>query len=86
MTGSSIATVATMGSVVMPEMRRYNYDVSLATGSLAASGTLGILIPPSLIFIFYGVMTESSIGALFMAGVVPGILVAVMFSLIILLR
>jgi len=85
-TGSSIATVATMGSVVMPEMRRYNYDVSLATGSLAASGTLGILIPPSLIFIFYGVMTESSIGALFMAGVVPGILVAVMFSLIILLR
>ena len=49
MTGSSIATVATMGSVVMPEMRRYNYDTSLATGSLAASGTLGILIPPSML-------------------------------------
>lgn len=85
-TGSSIATVATMGSIVMPEMRRYRYDPSLATGSLAASGTLGILIPPSLIFIFYGVMTETSIGALFMAGVVPGILVALTFSAIILVR
>jgi tripartite ATP-independent transporter DctM subunit len=85
-TGSSIATVATMGSIVMPEMRRYKYDPKLATGVLAASGTLGILIPPSLIFIFYGVMTETSIGALFMAGVVPGILVAATFSLIIWIR
>ena len=85
-TGSSIATVATMGSIVMPEMRRYRYDTTLATGALAASGTLGILIPPSLIFIFYGVMTETSIGALFMAGVVPGILVATAFSLIIWVR
>ncbi len=85
-TGSSIATVATMGSIVMPEMRRYKYDPKLATGVLAASGTLGILIPPSLIFIFYGVMTETSIGALFMAGVIPGILVATMFSLIIWVR
>ncbi len=85
-TGSSIATVATMGSIVMPEMRRYRYDTTLATGALAASGTLGILIPPSLIFIFYGVMTETSIGALFMAGVIPGILVATTFSVIIWVR
>lgn len=85
-TGSSIATVATMGAIVMPEMRRYKYHPRLATGSLAASGTLGILIPPSLIFIFYGVMTETSIGALFIAGIIPGILTAVMFSAIILVR
>jgi len=85
-TGSSIATVATMGTIVMPEMRRYKYNARLATGALAASGTLGILIPPSLIFIFYGVMTETSIGALFVAGIVPGIVTALMFSAIILVR
>lgn len=85
-TGSSIATVATMGTIVMPEMRRHNYNARLATGALAASGTLGILIPPSLIFIFYGVMTETSIGALFVAGIVPGIITALMFSGIILAR
>ena len=85
-TGSSIATVATMGAIVMPEMRRYGYHPRLATGALAASGTLGILIPPSLIFIFYGVMTETSIGALFIAGIVPGILTVAMFSAIILIR
>ncbi len=85
-TGSSIATVATMGTVVMPEMRRYRYDSRLATGALAASGTLGILIPPSLIFIFYGVMTETSIGALFIAGIVPGAITALMFASIILVR
>ena len=85
-TGSSIATVATMGAIVMPEMRRYKYHPRLATGALAASGTLGILIPPSLIFIFYGVMTETSIGALFIAGIIPGMLTAAMFSAIILVR
>ncbi len=85
-TGSSIATVATMGTIVMPEMRRYQYNPRLATGALAASGTLGILIPPSLIFIFYGVMTETSIGALFIAGIIPGIVTASMFSAIILVR
>jgi tripartite ATP-independent transporter DctM subunit len=85
-TGSSIATVATMGSIVMPEMRRYKYDARLATGTLAASGTLGILIPPSVIFIFYGLMTETSIGALFIAGIVPGLLTVAMFSGIVLVR
>lgn len=85
-TGSSIATVATMGAIVMPEMRRYKYHPRLATGALAASGTLGILIPPSVIFIFYGVMTETSIGSLFIAGIVPGILTAAMFSAIIFVR
>jgi len=85
-TGSSIATVATMGTIVMPELRRHRYDSRLATGALAASGTLGILIPPSLIFIFYGIMTETSIGALFIAGIVPGVITALMFSAIILLR
>ena len=85
-TGSSIATVATMGAIVMPEMRRYKYNPRLATGALAASGTLGILIPPSVIFIFYGLMTETSIGELFIAGIIPGILTAVMFSSIILVR
>jgi tripartite ATP-independent transporter DctM subunit len=75
-----------MGSVVMPEIRRYDYDMRLAAGALAASGTLGILIPPSLIFIFYGVMTETSIGALFIAGIVPGVLTLLMFSGIILVR
>ena len=85
-TGSSIATVATMGSIVMPEMKKYNYDPQLSTGVLAASGTLGILIPPSLIFIFYGVMTETSISKLFIAGIIPGILTIIMFSLIILIR
>ncbi len=85
-TGSSIATVATMGTIVMPEMRRYNYNPRLATGALAASGTLGILIPPSLIFIFYGVMTETSIGALFIAGIIPGVITALMFSSIIFIR
>jgi tripartite ATP-independent transporter DctM subunit len=85
-TGSSIATVATMGAIVMPEMRRYKYDPRLATGTLAASGTLGILIPPSVIFIFYGLMTETSIGALFIAGIVPGLLTIAMFTAIVLVR
>ena len=83
-TGSSIATVATMGAIVMPEMRRYNYNPRLATGALAASGTLGILIPPSVIFIFYGVMTETSIGELFIAGIIPGVITAAMFCVIVL--
>ena len=70
--GSSIATAATMAKVAMPEMRRFGYVDSFAAGSIAAGGTLGILIPPSVIMVIYGIMTEQSIGALFAAGIVPG--------------
>jgi len=70
--GSSIATAATMAKVAMPSMRRFGYSDSLATGAIAAGGTLGILIPPSVIMIIYGILTETSIGALFAAGIVPG--------------
>ena len=72
--GSSLATAATMSKVAMPSMRKAGYADSLATGSIAAGGTLGILIPPSVILIIYGLLTESDIGKLFIAGVVPGIL------------
>src|SRR4030042_1558663 len=70
--GSTNATAAAMGKVALPEMKQYGYDDSLATGCVAAAGSLGILIPPSTIFIFYGIMTEQSIGKLFVAGVFPG--------------
>jgi len=79
MCGSTNATAAAMGRVSLPEMKRYNYDDSLATGSVAAAGSLGILIPPSTIFIIYGVLTEQSIGKLFIAGVIPGIILAILF-------
>lgn len=79
--GSTSATAAAMGRVALPEMRRYKYDDALATGSIAAAGTLGIMIPPSTIFIVYGIMTEQSIGKLFIAGVLPGILLAVLFAI-----
>ena len=72
--GSSIATTATMARVSMPEMRRFNYEPSFAAGSICAGGTLGILIPPSVILVIYGIMTEQSIGALFAAGIVPGLI------------
>jgi tripartite ATP-independent transporter DctM subunit len=72
--GSSLATTATLGAVALPEMRRYGYDDALSTGSIAAGGTVGILIPPSVIFIIYGVLVEQSIGELFAAGVLPGLL------------
>lgn len=72
--GSSPATAATMGKVALPEMQKYKYDLKLTTGSIAAGGTIGILIPPSLGFILYGILTEESIGKLFMAGIIPGIL------------
>ena len=77
--GSTTATAATMGTVTLPEMRRYNYDMALATGAVAAGGTLGILIPPSSVFIIYGIMTEQSIGKLFFAGILPGILLSILF-------
>lgn len=63
----------------MPEMKKYNYDTALATGSIAAGGCIGILIPPSVILIIYGIITEQSIGKLFMAGFIPGILEAVFY-------
>jgi tripartite ATP-independent transporter DctM subunit len=72
--GSSLATAATMSKVAMPEMRRYGYSDRLSTASIAAGGTLGILIPPSVILVIYGLMTETSIGKLFMAGIIPGAL------------
>ncbi len=72
--GSSLATAATMSKVAMPEMRRYGYADGLSTASIAAGGTLGILIPPSVILVIYGLLTETSIGKLFIAGVVPGML------------
>ncbi|KAA3629974.1 MAG: TRAP transporter large permease [Proteobacteria bacterium] len=72
--GSSLATAATMSKVAYPPMRRFGYSDALATGSIAAGGTLGILIPPSVILVIYGILTESDIGKLFIAGVVPGIL------------
>jgi len=72
--GSSLATAATMSKVAMPSMRRYGYADSLATGSIAAGGTLGILIPPSIVMIIYGLLTEADIGLLFIAGIIPGLL------------
>ena len=79
LSGSSIASAVTMGKVAYPEMRRYRYGARLATGSIAAGGTLGILIPPSTGFVIYAVLTEESIGRLFMAGVLPGLLLTTLF-------
>ncbi|MDD3023640.1 MAG: TRAP transporter large permease [Syntrophomonadaceae bacterium] len=79
--GSNTATAATMGAIALPEMKKYNYDTSLATASVAAGGVLGVLIPPSVIFIVYGMATEQSIGSLFIAGIVPGILLMVLYQL-----
>jgi C4-dicarboxylate transporter, DctM subunit len=79
--GSTNATAATMASVALPEMKRLNYRDDLATGTVASGGSLGILIPPSVIFIVYGIMTEQSIGKLFMAGILPGVLLSILFIL-----
>ena len=77
--GSSLATAATMSKVAMPPMRKYGYDEGLAAGSIAAGGTLGILIPPSVILIIFGIMTESDIGLLFIAGILPGLLGVILY-------
>ncbi|MGH1358197.1 MAG: TRAP transporter large permease [Burkholderiaceae bacterium] len=77
--GSSIATTATMARVAMPEMQRFNYAPAFAAGSICAGATLGILIPPSVIMVIYGIMTEQSIGALFAAGVIPGLLATALY-------
>jgi len=79
--GSSIATAATFAKVAYPSMKKFGYSDSLATGSIAAGGTLGILIPPSTIMVIYGIMTGTSIGKLFAAGVIPGILATVLLCL-----
>ena len=79
LSGSSLAAAVTMGRVSLPEMQRYNYDDGLATGSIAAGGTLGILIPPSAGFVVYAILTEASIGRLFLAGVLPGLLLTTLF-------
>ena len=81
--GSTNATAAAMGKVSLPEMRRYGYADSLATGCVAAAGSLGILIPPSTIFIIYGILTEQSIGKLFLAGVFPGLVLAALFIIVV---
>lgn len=83
--GSTNAAAATMATVALPEMRRYGYNMELATGTVAAGGSLGILIPPSVIFIVYGILTEQSIGKLFISGVIPGLLLSLMFVITILI-
>lgn len=77
--GSSVATAVTLGKVALPEMKRLGYSNSLATGSIAAGGTLGFLIPPSTGFVLYAILTEESIGRLFMAGILPGLLLTLLF-------
>ena len=77
--GSSAATAATMAKVALPSMRRFNYDDRLAAGSVAAGGTIGILIPPSIALIIYGILVEEDIGKLFIAGILPGILTIILY-------
>lgn len=81
--GSSLSTAATMSKLAVPQMLRFGYDVRLATGSVAAGGTLGIIIPPSLGMIIYAVLTETSVGKLFAAGILPGILAIILYSIVI---
>src|SRR3954465_4288088 len=81
--GSSLATAATMGQVALPELRRYGYSGALATGALAAGGTLGIMIPPSVPLVIYAILTQESIGKLFMAAVIPGIIAMLGYMLVI---
>jgi tripartite ATP-independent transporter DctM subunit len=85
-TGSSVAAIATMGTMVMPQMKKYHYNLRLATGSMASAGTLAIMIPPSIPMVIYGVWTETSIGKLFIAGIVPGILLTLGFCAYIIIR
>jgi len=81
--GSSLATAATMGQVALPELRRFGYSGALATGALAAGGTLGIMIPPSVPLVIYAILTQESIGKLFMAAVVPGIIAMLGYMLVV---
>ncbi|WP_138419597.1 TRAP transporter large permease [Aquibacillus sediminis] len=81
--GSNTATAATIGSIAVPEMRKHNYSDSLSTASVAAGGILGVLIPPSTLFIIYGIAAEQSIGELFLAGIIPGIILMIAFMILI---
>ena len=81
--GSGPATAATMASVALPEMKRYNYSDELSCGTVASGGTLAMLIPPSIVFIVYGILTEQSIGKLFISGIMPGLMVSFMFCVMI---
>jgi C4-dicarboxylate transporter, DctM subunit len=83
MCGSTLATAATFASIAIPEMDRYKYDKRLSTGVVASVGTLGMLIPPSLVLIIYGIVVEQSIGKLFLAGILPGLMISFFFILII---
>jgi tripartite ATP-independent transporter DctM subunit len=84
--GSSPATAATMATVGLPEMKRYNYNDELATGSVASGGGIGMIMPPSVVLIIYGILTEQSIGALFVAGIFPALLVTLLFIICIYIR
>jgi len=85
-TGSSMAAAVTMGHIAIPEMKRYDYSPELATGTVAAGGTLGILIPPSVGLVIYGIIAEQSIGKLFIAGILPGLLICLLYMAQIYLR
>jgi C4-dicarboxylate transporter DctM subunit len=84
--GGSASSVVTLGPMCMPEMRKFKYDGALAAGSIASAGTLGILIPPSIFMVAYGLWTETSIGALFIAGIIPGLIMTFAFSALIYVR
>ena len=81
--GSSLATASTMGKVALPQLRRYNYSPELATGTVAAGGTLGILIPPSVVLVIYAIITEASIAAMFKAALIPGLIAVLFFMAVI---
>ncbi|HEX9648284.1 MAG TPA: TRAP transporter large permease subunit [Alphaproteobacteria bacterium] len=85
-TGSSVACAAAMGRIALPEMLRYRYDPALASGAVAAAGTLGSLIPPSIILLIYGVFAEVPISRLFVAGILPGLLTAVLYAAMVVVR